>query len=75
MTLTAIERLSPFCPDFTWDEYTNELYRISDEYGFLTVEQMQEEIQRFKMFGYSNLVTCSSHVEEFVDFLYDANSD
>lgn len=75
MALTAIDRLSPFSPEFTWDDYTNELYHISDEYGFLSVEQMQEEIQRFQMEGYSGRINCSSPVEDFVDFLFDANSD
>lgn len=75
MTLTAIDRVSPFSPEFNWDDYTNELYHISDEYGFLTVSQMHEELNRFKMSELSSRITFTWNVDEFVDLLFDVNLD
>jgi hypothetical protein len=75
MSLSTIERLSPFSPSFTWDDYTNELYRFSDDYGYLSEEQMTNELKRFKMFSYVNRISFSMTVEDFVDFLFDANSN
>lgn len=73
MTLTAIEKLSPFSPEFTWDDYTNYLYHISDDYGFLSVEQMHEEVKEFRMNEIAKRITFSWNVEDFVDYLFDAN--
>ncbi len=75
MALSTIERISPFSPDFTWDEYTNELFFISDDYGFLTIDQMINELHSFKMTNFNDHVSCSMHVDDFVDFLYDSNDD
>lgn len=75
MSLNTIERLSPFSPSFTWDDYTNELYRFSDDYGYLSAEQMIDELKRFRMFSYVNRISFSMTVEDFVDFLFDANSN
>jgi hypothetical protein len=75
MSLSTIERLSPFSPSFTWDDYTNELYHFSDDYGYLSEEQMTNELKRFKMFSYVNRISFSMTVEDFVDFLFDANSN
>lgn len=74
MVLTTIDRISPFSPKFTWDDYTNELYHLSDDYGFLTVDQMMEELQRFKMNDFADCIHSSLSVEEFVDFLFDSDS-
>lgn len=74
MTLTTIEKLSPFSPEFTWDDYTNYLYHISDDYGFLTVEQMHDEVKEFKMNEAAKRITFSWNVEDFVDYLFDANA-
>ena len=73
MTLTAIEKLSPFSPEFTWDDYTNYLYHISDDYGFLSVEQMHNEVNEFKMNDIARRIKFSWNVEDFVDYLFDAN--
>jgi hypothetical protein len=74
MAPTTIEKLSPFSPEFTWDNYTNYLYRISDDYGFLTVGQMHDEVKEFKMDEASTRITFSWKVEDFVDYLFDANA-
>jgi hypothetical protein len=74
MAPTTIEKLSPFSPEFTWDDYTNYLYRISDDYGFLTVEQMHNEVKEFKMDESTERITFSWNVEDFVDYLFDANA-
>lgn len=73
MVLTTINRISPFSPNFTWDDYTNELYHLSDDYGFLTVDQMLEELDRFKMNDFADCIISSLSVEEFVDFLFDSD--
>jgi hypothetical protein len=75
MSLSTIERLSPFSSSFTWDDYTNELYRFSDDYGYLSVEQMKNEIERFRMFSFTDKINFTMTVEDFVDFLFDANSN
>jgi hypothetical protein len=75
MTLTTLERVSPFSPEFNWDDYTNELYHLSDDYGYLSVEQMREELNHFGMSEYTSGITFSWNVEEFVDYLFDANTD
>lgn len=75
MTLTTLERVSPFSPEFNWDDYTNELYHLSDDYGYLSVEQMREELNHFGMSVYKSCITFPLNVEEFVDFLFDANTD
>lgn len=75
MSLATIEKLSPFSPEFTWDDYTNYLYRISDDYGFLTVEQMQEELKDFKMEDMIGKIVFPWCVEDFVDYLFDANDE
>jgi hypothetical protein len=72
MAPTALKRTSPFSSDFTWDDYTNELFLLSDDYGFLTIDQMRDELNLFKMNDYLD-ITCSLHVDEFVDILYDSN--
>jgi hypothetical protein len=72
MALSTIDRVSPFSPKFNWDSYTNELYRFSDDYGFLSIDQMKEEIERFKMSEYRNRINSSMTVDDFVDFLFDA---
>jgi hypothetical protein len=72
MSLRTIERLSPFSSSFTWDDYTSELYCLSDDAGFLTVDQMNEELKRFQMPEHK--ITFSMTVDEFVDFLFDAHS-
>jgi hypothetical protein len=72
MALSTIDRVSPFSSKFNWDSYTNELYFFSDDYGFLTIDQMKEEIQRFQMYDYTNRINTSMTVDDFVDFLFDA---
>lgn len=74
-TLTAIDRVSPFSPDFNWDDYTNELYHLCDDAGYLSVEQMREELQHFGMGEFSSSITFSWNVEDFVDYLFDAHTD
>lgn len=73
MHLATIEKLSPFSPEFTWDDYTNYLYRISDDYGFLTVEQMQEELKDFQMEDVIAKILFPWAVEDFVDYLFDSH--
>jgi len=75
MTLTTVEKVSPFSLGFTWDDYTNYLYRISDDYGMLTVEQMHSEARDFKMEEINRGITFPWSVEDFVDYLYDAKDD
>lgn len=75
MSLTTIERVYPFSPEFTWDDYTNYLYRISDDYGFLSVEQMHKEVKEFRMDDIKRAITFPWNVEEFVDYLFDANKE
>ena len=74
MTITTAERVSPFTSEFNWDDYTSYLYHQSDDSGFLTVEQMVEELKVFQMDEFSNGITFSWHVEDFVNYIYDANS-
>lgn len=72
MALHTIDRVSPFSPKFNWESYTNELYFFSDDYGFLTIDQMKDEVKRFQMYEYLNRIRASMTVEDFVDFLFDA---
>jgi hypothetical protein len=74
MVLSARERVSPFSEEFNWNDYTNELYHLSDDYGFLTIEQMENELKSFKMSDFSKYINCSWTVDDFVNFLYDSNS-
>ena len=71
MTVTTVERISPFNPEFNWDDYENYLYRLSDDYGILTIEQMDEELNAFQMNEHSNGITTPWHVEDFVNYIYD----
>ena len=71
MNVTTVERISPFNPEFNWDDYENYLYRLSDDYGILTIEQMDEELNAFQMNEHSNGITTSWHVEDFVNYIYD----
>ena len=75
MTLTTVEKVSPFSLGFTWEDYTNYLYRISDDYGMLTVGQMHSEARDFKMEEINRGITFPWSVEDFVDYLYDAKND
>lgn len=74
MTVTTVERVSPFTYEFNWDDYTNYLYHRSDDSGFLTVDQMIEELNAFQMDEFSNGISYSWHVEDFVNYIYDTNS-
>lgn len=75
MTLTTFTKVLPFSPGFTWDDYTDYLYRISDDYGMLTVSQMHSEAKEFKMDEVCSKINFPWSVEDFVDFLYDVDND
>jgi hypothetical protein len=69
--------VSPFSESFSWDEFEAFLYRISDQEGYLYYDQMLEIAEDFQMEQEFTLMQNNQKwsVDQFVNFLYDCESE